>query len=224
MHNPISDKASQLNENGYFFNRNYYFHKAVALIAPNWLVLSSFTGLYILFLLVLFRFPQVGQIVQLIISGPISAGYYLVINRLRKGQSIQFNDFFDGFRYAFVPSLMVSLLTGIIITIGFALFVVPGILFSIIYLFAMPLVIFSPLNYWSALESSRVIISKKFTEALLFGLTIFAINILGLLTLGIGVLFTIPLSYAMILMAFDDIYGIDAEDAEPPINDFSHFR
>ena len=53
---------------------------------------------------------------------------------------------------------------------------------------------------------------------------IVGVNILGLLALGFGVLITIPLSYAVILMAYEDIYNFDEIEEGPIKDDFSHFR
>ncbi len=222
MRQTISYKANELQRNGYFFNKMYYLHEAWKLVSPHWLILSSYTALYVSFLFVTLKNPSYGQYIQMIIAGPISAGYYITINKIRKGEQINFSNFFDGFKI-FFPSMLVSMLSGVIISIGMLLLVIPGIFFSIVYLFAMPLVIFAKLDYWSAMESSRVIITRNFWEALVFGLMIVGINILGILAFGFGVLITIPLSYAMILKAYEDIYNFE-EINEPIENDFSHFR
>jgi len=223
MQQNISYKASELGEKGYYFNKVYYFQKAWNLISPYWMILSAFTALYVGFLYISLRNPDFGQIAQMIVAGPISAGYYLTINKIRKGEVISFSNFFDGFKM-FMPVMIVSMLSGLIISIGMLLLVLPGIFFSVIYLFAMPLVVFGKLDFWPAMESSRIIITRNFTEAFLFGLMIVGVNILGLLALGLGVLITIPLSYAVILMAYEDIYNFDEIDEGPIKNDFSHFR
>jgi len=223
MQQNISYKANELGEKGYYFNKVYYFQKAWNLISPYWMILSAFTALYVSFLYISLRNPDFGQIAQMIVAGPISAGYYLTINRIRKGESINFSNFFDGFRM-FMPVMIVSMLSGLIISIGMILLVIPGIFFSVIYLFAMPLVVFGKLDFWAAMESSRIIITKNFKEAFLFGLMIVGINIMGLLALGFGVLITIPLSYAVILMAYEDIYNFDEIEEGPIKDDFSHFR
>jgi len=222
MQQNTSYKANELKENGYYFNKAYYFQKAWKLISPYWMILSSFTALYVGFLIIALRQPDFGQIAQMILAGPISAGYYLTINKIRKGETITFSNFFDGFKM-FIPTMLVSMLSGLIISIGMIMLVIPGIFFSIVYLFAMPLVVFGRLEFWSAMESSRIIITRNFIEALLFGLMIVGVNILGLLALGFGVLITIPLSYAAILMAYEDIYNFDEID-EPIKDEFSHFR
>jgi uncharacterized membrane protein len=217
----ISERAYRLSQNGYYFNSTYYVQQAIQLIKPQWFILSVFTAAYLILLILLMRTPQIGNVVQMIIGGPISAGYYLVMRRIMNGETIRFDHFFDGFNH-FLSYMVVYMLSGLLVSIGFVLLIVPGIFLTIIYFFAMPLVVFGGLDFWPAMESSRVIIMKKFWDAALFGLMIIGINLLGLLALGVGVLFTLPLTYAMITIAYNDIYGFDSSEQET--NDFSHFR
>ncbi len=223
MQDYSSHKARNLKANGFYFNRAYYVQQALLIIKPHWKILMAFTGAYLGSLFLVLLNPHIGQIVQMVISGPISAGYYLSIKKILDGKQLTFNDFLEGFQN-FVPTMLVFMMVNLLTTIGLALYYLPAVFVATIYLFAMPLVVFGKLNFWEAMESSRVIIMEKFWEALLLILTIVGINILGLLTFGIGVLFTLPLSYAIILVAYQDIYGFEEEESEPSHNDFSHFR
>lgn len=221
MQQNITDRAYLLSQNGYFFNTRYYINTAWETVKPHWLILSSFTAIYIGILTILLRFPEIGQIVQMIVSGPISAGYYLTIHRIFKNEPIRFENFLDGFKI-FLPTMIVSMLVGLLVTVGFVLLIVPAIFFLLIYLFAMPLVVFEGLEFWPAMESSRVIIMARLKEAFVYGLAILGINILGALAFGIGLFFTIPLSYALIYVAYKDIYGFQEEVEEE--DKFSYFR
>jgi len=222
MQDYSSQKARNLKSNGFYFNRAYYVQQALLIIKPHWKILMAFTGAYLGSLFLVLLNPQIGQIVQMVISGPISAGYYLSIKKILDGKQLTFNDFLEGFQN-FVPTMLVFMMVNLLTTIGLALYYLPAVFVATIYLFAMPMVVFGKMNFWEAMESSRVIIMEKFWDALLLILTIVGINILGLLTFGVGVLFTLPLSYAIILVAYQDIYGFE-EESEPSHNDFSHFR
>ncbi len=223
MQDFTTEKAKELAHNGYYFNRAYYIQRAISLVKPHWKILTAFTAIYLGAMFLVLINPSIGQIVQMLVSGPISAGYYYTIKRIIDDQEISFNDLLSGFKN-FVPTMLVFMMVNLLTTIGLALYYVPAIFIATIYLFAMPLVVFGKLNYWKAMESSRIIIMKSFWESLLFGATIVGINILGLLFLGIGVLFTVPLSYAIILVAYEDIYGFEEETSYSSHNDFSHFR
>ncbi len=223
MQQIISNRANDLDRNGYYFNSQYYLIRAWNLIKPQWLVLSLFTAVYLLITFILFKQPQIGQIIQMVISGPIGAGYYLSINRIMKGETIRLSNLLDGFKI-FLQTMIVSMLSGLLVSIGFFLLVIPGIFLSVVYIFVIPLVVFGKLDFWSALESSRVIITKRFWEAFAFLILIAGVNLIGVLAFGVGLFFTIPLSYAMILMAYDDIYGIGEKENNSIDNSFSHFR
>ncbi len=220
MQQNITNKAYLLSKNGYFFNVNSYISKAWETMKPHWLIFSSFTAVYIAILTLLLRTPEIGQIVQMLISGPITAGYYLTIHRVFNNEPISFENFLDGFKI-FLPSLVVSLVVGLFTTAGLILFIIPAFFFMLIYLFAMPLVVFDKIYFWTAMESSRVIILKRFKEALILGIAILGINILGVLAFGLGLLFTIPLSYAIIYSAYMDIYGLEEVEDE---NNFNYFK
>ncbi|MCK5847272.1 MAG: hypothetical protein KAG84_07530 [Bacteroidales bacterium] len=226
MQNFTTEKAKELANNGYYFNIAYYVQRALSLVKPHWKILVAFTTLYLGSMFLLLVNPAIGQIVQMLVSGPISAGYYITIKKIIDDQPISINDLFEGFKN-FVPTMLVFMMVNLLTTIGFALYYVPAIFIAIIYLFAMPLVVFGNLTYWRAMESSRIIIMKNFWNALLFGAIILGINIMGLLALGVGVLFTLPLSYAIVLVAYEDIYGFEEEtnySHNDSHNDFSHFR
>ncbi len=235
MQDFTTERAKELVSRGFFFNRAYYFQRALNLIKPHWQILMAYTGLYLTLMFVLLMTPSIGQIVQMVISGPISAGYYISIKRIIDNKHLSFPNFFEGFQN-FLPTMLVFMVINLITTLGLAIsfalslpmaiFYVPVLLISTIYLFAMPLLVFGKIGFWNAMESSRIIIMSKYLESLIFVAIIIGVNILGLLALGLGVLFTIPLSYALVLVAYEDIYGFNdlQEETKNYDNDFSHFR
>ncbi len=225
MQDFTTERAKELVNSGFYFNRAYYFQRAMNLVKPNWKILMAYTAIYLGAMFVLFSIDlQFGQIVQMVVSGPISAGYYLSIKRILDGKHLSIPNFLEGFQI-FLPTMLVFMVVNLLTTLGTAFYILPGALIATIYLFAMPLVVFGKINFWNAMESSRIIIMSKFWDALLFGATIIGINVIGVLALGVGVLFTIPLSYTLILVAYEDIYGFDdVEEPKSYDNDFSHFR
>jgi uncharacterized membrane protein len=64
------------------------------------------------------------------------------------------------------------------------------------------------------MESSRKLISKNWFSFFAFALALFAINILGALLLGVGLLVTIPLSFCAIASAYADIVGLPMTDSD----------
>jgi hypothetical protein len=217
----IYNRLENLLNEGFSFNRNYYFQSAFELIRPNILLLAIFTALYMGIAILMLQNPKFGPWIQMLINGPISAGYYLVMHRIFQKQPLSFENFFEGFKI-FLPVLMVSIVVNLITTIGFVLLIIPGLAFALLFLFSMPLVVFGNLDYFSAMEVSRKIVMRNFGEFVILGLVITLINVIGLLMFAIGVLVTIPLSYAIIFLVYKDLIGL--EDSENNEKDFSYFR
>lgn len=83
--------------------------------------------------------------------------------------------------------------------------IVPMFYLNVAWTFAFALVIDQGLSPWTALETSRRVITRRWFS--LFFLLICAgiLGMLGVIGLGIGVVFTIPLFFGAILYAYDDL-------------------
>ncbi len=96
--------------------------------------------------------------------------------------------------------LLASLLTGVVIVFGIILLIVPGIIAAIMLLFAKFLVIDRHRRPIEALkESARITKGKRF-ELFVLVLLIIAINLIGAMLLGVGLLVSVPVS--MLAMAY----------------------
>jgi len=79
--------------------------------------------------------------------------------------------------------------------IGFLLLVLPGIYLSIAYVFALPLIADKGLDVWEAMELSRKAVTKNWFKVFGLMLLLGLIFGLGALTLGIGLIWAIPLMF-----------------------------
>ena len=219
---PTLAKIDTLISNGYQFRTPLYMGQAFELVKRNFGLFASFTMVYIAFLFLVWRLGETGSFLNLFVTGPVSAGFYLVIHKMVTGRALSFENFFDGFRI-YLPVMVAAMASNLLISIGSLLFIVPGLLVAISLLFVMPLVVFGKLELFTALKSSQMIVWKQFWEVGKFGLFIGLINIGAIFTFGIGLLFTLPMSFAAIYFAYSDLIGINEETS---INkpDFSHFR
>jgi uncharacterized membrane protein len=132
------------------------------------------------------------------------AGFYLVANRLSRGEEVIYPDFFAGFRF-WIPSAVISLLTQVLIAIGLIALVIPGIYLAVGYLFAIQMSIFGGLDPWSAMEWSRKLITRNWWRFLGLLLVLVILNLLGILLAGIGLLLTIPLTFLVLYVVFEDL-------------------
>jgi uncharacterized membrane protein YedE/YeeE len=109
-----------------------------------------------------------------------------------------------------VPVFLTALVSGLLIGLGSVLLVLPGIYLAVSYLFAQLFVVDKNLGFWSAMETSRRLITKKWFSFFGLGLLMFLLILAGLLCFGVGVLATIPLGSCVLTAAYEDIVGLNS--------------
>lgn len=67
---------------------------------------------------------------SIVLTGAINFGFYRTMVQIYRGQTPQFETYFDGFRN-FLPTLIAFLVTAVIVIVGMILLVIPGILAAI---------------------------------------------------------------------------------------------
>jgi hypothetical protein len=139
-----------------------------------------------------------------LLAPPFYAGFYLVANKISRGEEVIYPDFFGGFRF-WIPTAVISLLTQVLIAIGLIALIIPGIYLAVGYLFAIQMGIFGGLDPWSAMEWSRKLITRNWWRFLGLLLVLVVLNALGLLLAGIGLLFTVPLTFLVLYVVFEEI-------------------
>lgn len=150
-----------------------------------------------------------------ILSPVLGVGYYFVAFQIARGRAYGFGDFFHGFK-KFLPVFLTALVSTILIALGFVLLILPGIYLAVSYLFAQLFVVDKNLSFWSAMEASRKIITKKWFSFFGLVLLLALLNVVGLIIFGIGLLVTIPLSACVVAAAYEDIVGLNSV-AEPSL-------
>jgi uncharacterized membrane protein len=158
---------------------------------------------FILFTLVFFALIPFGGF---IVSGPLTAGFFIVAHKLNNRQTVYFENFFDGFK-AFIPLFLYTMVSGVLLFLGYLAFVIPGIYLTVAYTFALPLIVFGKMDFWDAMEGSRKLITREWVSIFILVFFLALLNILGALAFGVGLLISFPLSICIIYAAFEDIIG-----------------
>jgi len=202
MINSIKERADQLIEKGYETDIGNYISKGFKIFEKEVGLFIGYTALYFVISFVSCFIP----FASLLISGPLTAGFFIMAHKINKGEPYEFSTFFKGFDF-FVPLLLFTLISVIFIALGTLALILPGIYLAVAYTFAIPFIIFAKMEFWDGMEVSRKMVTKNWWS--IFGLLIllFLINLLGVLVLFVGLLFTIPVTYCAIYAAFDDIVG-----------------
>ena len=168
-------------------------------------------GLFIVYTIVTIVITAAASLIpfgSLLVTGPLMAGFYIVANKISKGEPYEFGTFFKGFDF-FVPLLLFTLISTIFIALGLVAFIVPGIYLAVAYTFAPLFIVFAKMEFWDSMEFSRKLVTKRWWNIFGFVLLLFLINMAGVLAFLVGLLFTIPLTYCAIYAAFEDIVGTE---------------
>ena len=109
--------------------------------------------------------------------------------------------------------LAASLLLGLAIVIGFLLLIVPGVIFTLMFMFATFIVVDRELGPIEAMKESKRLAHGHKWALLGFVLVLALINLLGVLALGVGLLVSIPVSSLAFVHAYRVLGGRAVPDA-----------
>lgn len=166
-----------------------------------------------------FYLEDFAGLISILISPPLIAGFYLIANKISRGETVEFKDCFDGFKF-WLPVVSVNIIVGIITLLGLIALILPGIYLAVAYSFALPFVLFGGTEFWTSMELSRKLITKIWWRFFAFALLLMVINIVGLLFLGVGLLVSGAVSYMAVYAAFEDLAGDLLQEGEvenPPV-------
>ena len=84
---------------------------------------------------------------------------------------------------------------------------IPASFFTVCWLFALPLVIDKKMNFSEAMKTSWKKVMEHWWQV--FGLYILSslVSFAGILACGIGILFTIPIGIAALMLGYETIFG-----------------
>ncbi len=167
----------------------------------NFLLLSF---IYVVLITVAFSTWVIG----LILAGPLTAGFfYIILNRIR-GREFYIGDIAKGFE-VWIAAALADILISIFAGLGFIFLIVPGIVISALYMFAMPLIIEKKMDFWQAMETSRKVVAQNLFELSIFMLLLYILLFLGVLLVGVGFLVALPVVFAAIAYAYADLIGLE---------------
>lgn len=214
--------AFDISNRDYDFKMGQYFNRGLEIFKANAWPFVGFTlligvGLAILSFILPWPLgsgnPDEGQVGGNIISNILLTllipGYYIVAFQIARNRPTSFSDFFKGF-YRALPILLLSIVSGLLIGLGFIFLIIPGIYLAVSYMLSLPLLLDKNLDFWPAMETSRRIVGKKWFSFFGFSLLLSLINIAGAILLGVGLLFTVPWALCSIAAAYEDIVGLNS--------------
>jgi uncharacterized membrane protein len=104
-----------------------------------------------------------------------------------------------------------SILYYLMIIIGLCLLVLPGIYLMVAYLLAFPLVAEKNMGPWEALETSRKAITHHWFKFVGLYLLLALIMLVSAIPLGIGLIWTLPMSTILVGVVYRTVFGYSGE-------------
>ncbi len=139
--------------------------------------------------------PFIGGVLYMLITGVLYGGVYLIFLRRIRGQPASVGEVFVGFGAGFAQLMLAGFLTKLLAWIGlFCCLVLPGIYLAIAWVFSVPLVADRGLEFWTAMELSRKVVTRVWFAIL----GLLAIAFLPVILTGIFV--EVRTAYALIPM------------------------
>jgi len=154
----------------------------------------------------------IGGVIQMIVSiavMPVFIGIHILGMRHAAEKPTNSTAIFAYFNR--IPTLLLCyLMMMLMIVLGMALLVLPGIYLLFGYMFAMALVVEKNMPAWRSLETSRKVLTKVWFRFAGLLLLIWIINMLGIFTLFIAWIWTVPWSILTMSMVYTKLFGAES--------------
>jgi uncharacterized membrane protein len=145
--------------------------------------------------------PFLQLLAQVFIMPGFSLATLSVFFRVSDGQKPEFTHLSERFHH-YLNFIVVNILYGFAVLLGLILLIVPGIYLSIRLLFAQTIVAEKNLDPIEALRLSGELTKGRIWKLLGLNLVVSLVNICGLLLLGVGLLFTVPMTGIAMLLVY----------------------
>jgi hypothetical protein len=172
-------------------------------IGEGWALVKADLGNYIVISLLFILLSGVP-----LIQGPLIAGFHIFTMKKLMGRNAEFGDLFKGFNL-FVPTLVASLLIGLFTFAGTLLCIIPGLVVAAMYKFTYLFIIDKRMDFWPAMQASHAVVKNDYFGFTMFLILAFLVNLLGVLCCVVGLLVTVPLTFAAITVAYKEIVGFE---------------
>jgi len=179
-------------------------------IGQGWDLVKSDMGSYILLSLI---FLVLTSAVPVVLHGPLIAGMHIFTTKKLLGRRAEVADLFTGFNF-FLPTFVASLLIALFVSIGMILCIIPGLVLTAMYTFTYLFIVDKRMDFWAAMQASHEVVRRDYFGFTMFVVLMLLVNLLGLLCCVVGLLVTVPATWAAITVAYNEIVGFEPGTAE----------
>jgi uncharacterized membrane protein len=172
-------------------------------LGEGWDIVKADLGTYMLMALIFFLLSGVP-----FIQGALIAGFHIYTMKKLARRNAELADLFKGFNF-FIPTLVASILIGIFVFVGFLFLIIPGLVIAAMYKFTYLFIVDKRMDFWPAMQASHDVVRKDYFGFTMFLILAFLVNVLGFLCLIVGLLVTVPMTFAAITVAYRDVVGFE---------------
>lgn len=147
------------------------------------------------------------MLVMLAVVYPFVAGINMVGIRQAAGQPVRFGEVFSHFGRT-LPLLGAAILMGILVNLGFLLFVLPGLYLAIAFILTIPLIAERKLSAWDAMMTSCKAINQHWFKVFFLYIVLGIILTISMIPLMIGLIWTFPLFIVAQGVLYRTIFGV----------------
>jgi uncharacterized membrane protein len=176
-------------------------------LGAGWQMVMADLGNFVLISLV---FIVLNGLVPVILQGPLVAGLHIYCFKRLMNRQAEFADLFKGFNF-FVPALVASLVISLFVFCGTLLCIIPGLVVAAMYKFTYMFIVDRRMDFWQAMQASHAVVKNDYFGFTMFLLLIALVDILGALCCIVGLLVSIPVTFAAITIAYQQLVGFDPE-------------
>ena len=160
---------------------------------------------------------EITSVLFILVWGPLMGGLSLYYLKKIRGEPTNIELAFSGFSHGhkFLHLFLAGFVTILLTWVGFLCLILPGIYLLVAWLFTLTLVMDKGLDFWSAMELSRKVVTRHWWKLLGLVLVVLLLYASGLVALFIGILITAPLAMVAATYAYEDIFGRTTPAAGP---------
>ncbi len=161
---------------------------------------------------------EITSVVAMLVWGPLVGGLMFYFLKKIRREPATVETAFCGFSHRFLHLFLAGFVTTLLTWLGFLCLILPGIYLLVAWMFTLPLVMDKQLDFWSAMELSRKVVTKHWFKLLGLGLVMLLLTFAGVVALVVGVFVMGPLILATLMYAYEDIFGgVTPRATTPPL-------
>lgn len=177
-------------------NSSDFRHAAWGKLSGNWGGPIAVSLIYMVITGVLFAITQnmpAASLLSVIVTAPLAIGLNKYFIEFSRQLSPDVEVLFDGYKESFLSSILLSLLTGLLVFLWMLLLIIPGIIKAYAYAMAPYILAENPtISITEALDQSQEMMKGHKMDLFILGLSFIGWFLLGVITLGIALIWVIP--------------------------------